>query len=57
MNGQACMRGLRMPAAMVSRCDASGMTRADVLATYLDLADADISPRLEYTAGLAVNGP
>ncbi len=55
MNGRACVRGLRMPVATVLRCVASDMTRAEILAAYPNLEDADISACLEYAAGLADN--
>ncbi len=43
LSGQACIRGLRIPVATIIRCVASGMTRAEILADYPDLEDADIT--------------
>lgn len=48
MGSRACVRRLRMPVATVLRCIASGMTRAEILAAYPNLEDADITASLEY---------
>lgn len=53
MNGRACVRGLRMLVATVLRCIANGMTRAEILAAYPNLEDADITACAEYAAALA----
>jgi uncharacterized protein (DUF433 family) len=52
MNGQACIRGLRIPVATIIRCVASGMTADEILADYPDLQREDIAEALRYAAFL-----
>jgi uncharacterized protein (DUF433 family) len=52
MNGQACIRGLRIPVATVVRCVASGMSTEEILADYPDLEREDIAESLRYAAFL-----
>jgi uncharacterized protein (DUF433 family) len=53
MNGQACIRGLRIPVATVLRCLASGMSIQEILTDYPDLERDDIAQSLQYAAILA----
>ena len=53
MNGQACIRGLRIPVATVVRCLASGMSADEILSDYPDLEREDIAEALRYAAFLA----
>ncbi len=52
MNGQACIRGLRIPVATVVRCVASGMPTKEILEAYPDLEEEDIGAALRYAADL-----
>lgn len=52
MEGQACIRGLRIPVATVVRCVASGMSNDEVLHAYPDLEPEDIAQALQYAACL-----
>jgi uncharacterized protein (DUF433 family) len=52
MNGQACIRGLRIPVATVVRCVAGGMTVDEILSDYPDLKKEDISESLRFAAFL-----
>ena len=53
MGGQACIRGLRIPAATVVRCVASGMSTQEILDAYPDLQPEDVTEALRYAASLA----
>jgi len=53
MAGRACIRGLRIPAAVIVRCVAAGMTHQEILDAYPDLEPEDIRQALEYAARLA----
>jgi uncharacterized protein (DUF433 family) len=53
MNGQACIRSLRIPVATVLRCLASGMTIPEILSDYPDLEREDIEQVLHFAAMLA----
>ena len=50
MGGVPCMRGLRVPVATVVGMVADGMTEAEILKAYPDLAPADIHEALQYAA-------
>jgi uncharacterized protein (DUF433 family) len=50
MGGVPCLRGLRIPVATVVAMIADGMTEAEILATYPDLAGEDIVEALHYAA-------
>lgn len=52
MGGQACIRGLRIPVAMVVRCVASGMSTVDILDAHPELEQEDITEALQYAATL-----
>lgn len=53
MDGQPCIRGLRISVATVVRCVASGMSNPEILGAYPDLEEEDIAEALRYAAGLA----
>jgi uncharacterized protein (DUF433 family) len=50
MGGVPCIRGLRIPVATVVGMVADGMTDAEILKAYPDLAAADIREALKYAA-------
>jgi uncharacterized protein (DUF433 family) len=50
MSGLPCLRGLRIPVATVVAMIADGMTKAEILAAYPDLAGEDIVEALHYAA-------
>ena len=50
MGGVPCIRGLRVPVAMIVGLLAQGMSRAQVLADYPDLEPEDIEEALRYAA-------
>lgn len=52
MGGQACIRGMRIPAAIIVRQVAHGATEDEILADYPDLEPEDIQQALEYAAWL-----
>lgn len=55
MNGQATVRGLRIPVATLLRCLASGMSTDQILHDYPDLEREDIQACLDYAAELAAD--
>lgn len=55
MGGKACIRGLRIPVAIVVSLIAAGNTPAEILAEYPDLEPEDITQALEYAAWLAAD--
>lgn len=48
MGGRPCIRGLRIRVADILDMLAHGASRADILESYPDLEDADISAALAY---------
>ena len=50
MGGAPCTRGLRVPVATVVGMVADGMSEAEILKAYPDLALADIHEALQYAA-------
>ena len=50
MSGVPCIRVLRIPVATVVAMVADGMTEAEILAAYPDLALEDIREALRYAA-------
>lgn len=52
MNGQPCIRGLRIPVAAIMRSLGSGKSREDILAAHPELEPADIDEALQYVAWL-----
>ena len=53
MGGQACIRGMRIPVALVVNLVANGMERAEIIEEYPDLEPEDITQALQYAAWLA----
>jgi uncharacterized protein (DUF433 family) len=53
MGGRACIRGMRIPVAVIVKQLAHGTSREAVLADYPDLEAADIQQALEYAAWLS----
>ena len=53
MNGQACIRGMRIPVSLVINLVAHGKAFAQIVQEYPDLEAADIRQSLEYAACLA----
>jgi uncharacterized protein (DUF433 family) len=50
MGGVPCIRHLRIPVATIVGMIADGMTEAELLAAYPDLAADDVSEALKYAA-------
>jgi uncharacterized protein (DUF433 family) len=50
MGGVPCIRGLRIPVATVVGLVADGVSEADILSAYPDLAREDIREALRYAA-------
>lgn len=50
MSGTPCIRGLRIPVATVVAMLADGMSKAEILGAYPDLAAEDIQEALRYAA-------
>jgi uncharacterized protein (DUF433 family) len=46
MGGQACIRGMRIPASLIINLIAHDKPRSEILAEYPDLEDEDISAAL-----------
>lgn len=53
MGGQACVRGMRIPASLVLNLLAQRMEYDEILREYPDLEPSDIQACLEYGAWLA----
>ncbi len=52
MNGQPCIRGLRVPVAAIMRSLGSGKTREQILMEHPELVPADIDEAVRYVAWL-----
>ena len=50
MNGQPCIRGLRIPVATVVGMVADGMTADEIVADLPDLENEDVAEALRYAA-------
>lgn len=50
MNGQPCIRGLRIPVATVVAMVADGMTVDEIVADLPDLENEDVAEALRYAA-------
>jgi uncharacterized protein (DUF433 family) len=50
MGGVPCIRGLRIPVAMIVDMIADGISEADILAAHPDLEQADIREALHFAA-------
>jgi uncharacterized protein (DUF433 family) len=57
MAGQACIRGMRIPASLVMNLVAHGMSAAEILQDYPDLEAEDIQQALAYANVGAVSKP
>jgi uncharacterized protein (DUF433 family) len=53
MQGQACIRGMRIPASLLVNLIAHGKTEAEIIEEYPTLEPEDITQALEYAALLA----
>jgi uncharacterized protein (DUF433 family) len=53
MGGKACIRGLRITAALVVNLVANGMSQQEILLEYPYLEPEDIQQSLKYAAWLA----
>jgi uncharacterized protein (DUF433 family) len=53
MNGQACIRGMRIPVSLILNLLAHGQEPNQILAEYPDLETEDIQQALQYAAWLA----
>jgi len=53
MGGQACVRGMRIPVALVINLIAHGKQPGEIIEEYPDLEPEDIQQTLEYAAWLA----
>ena len=53
MNGQACIRGMRIPVSLIINLVAQGKQIAGILEEYPDLEAEDIKQSLEYGSWLA----
>ncbi|HEY1683684.1 MAG TPA: DUF433 domain-containing protein [Tepidisphaeraceae bacterium] len=53
MGGRACIRGMRIPVAVIVKQIAHGASEQNVLGDYPDLTSEDIRQSLEYAAWLA----
>lgn len=49
MNGQACIRGMRIPVSLIVNLVAHVKQTADIIAEYPDLEVQDIQQALEYS--------
>jgi uncharacterized protein (DUF433 family) len=50
MDGEPCLRGLRIPVATIVEMVAQGMTTSDILRAYPDLVAADVTEALQFAA-------
>jgi uncharacterized protein (DUF433 family) len=50
MNGQLCIRGLRIPVATVVAVVADGMTAPEIVGELPDLEEEDVAEALRYAA-------
>ena len=53
MEGQACIRGMRIPVSPIVNLVANGMTTEDIIKEYPDLEPEDIKEALQYAAWVA----
>jgi uncharacterized protein (DUF433 family) len=51
-HGKPVIRGKRYPVALILELLAAGMSRAEILADYEDLEEADIAACLQYAASV-----
>jgi uncharacterized protein (DUF433 family) len=50
MGGQPCIRGLRIPVALIVRLVANGKTFKEIVEDYPELEEDDVKQALEYAA-------
>ena len=50
MGGQPCIRGLRIPVALIIRLVANGKTFKEIVEDYPELEEEDVKQALEYAA-------
>lgn len=53
LGGKACIRGMRISAALVVNLVANGMSRPEIIEAYPYLEDEDITQALKYAAWAA----
>jgi len=53
LGGRACIRGMRIPVALVVNLVAHGMTPEEIVAEYPDLVLEDVQQALQYAAWAA----
>ena len=53
LRGKPCIRGTRIPVALILGYLAAGRSAADVIAQFPDLVEADVAAALEYARDLA----
>jgi uncharacterized protein (DUF433 family) len=53
MNGQACIRGMRIPVSLIINLVAKGRHTQQIIEEYPDLEPEDIRQSLEYASWLA----
>lgn len=49
-HGEACIKGTRVPVAMIIGCLAEGMSHPEIIGQYPQLTDEDIAAALQYAA-------
>ena len=55
-HGRACIRGTRVMVSIILDNLAEGVTKAEIIASYPSITDADIQAALSYAAELAREG-
>ena len=53
MNGQACIRGMRIPVSLIVNLIAHGLTPKQIVIEYPDLEVEDVAQALRYAAWLS----
>lgn len=53
LGGKACIRGMRISAALLVNLVANGMSHAEIISEYPDLEEEDIRQALRYAAWTA----
>jgi len=53
MNGQACIRGMRIPVSLIINLVAKGRLTQEIIDEYPDLEPEDIQQSLEYASWIA----
>lgn len=55
-HGEPCIKGTRIPVAMIVGCVAEGMTRQEIVGQYPQLNEEDIAAALQYAAEVLHSG-